>query len=105
MALQAEQFISTLPAKCSHNGEGCLFQTTGGNATLKSHEADCVFKRVPCPHTDCEEKMSLALLESHVNRYHQAPKLDRLSDGFVVHWPAHIKYGIDQISQEIESSF
>jgi hypothetical protein len=62
-----------------------------GEFRSKSHEANCLFKSVPCPHTACVKMVPLAQLESHVVLQHKAEKIDGFSDGQItMEWLAHV---------------
>jgi hypothetical protein len=87
-----EQMIDSLPLQCKHFESGCSFETSEGNARMKNHEAQCLFKPVTCPHTACDRQVPLAQLEAHAISQHQATILDCSSDGLIsVEWLVNIK--------------
>jgi hypothetical protein len=89
--IQMEKLVESLPHQCRHFEAGCTFVTTEGNGSLKTHESDCLFKVVPCPHTSCDIQVPLAQLEFHVTSLHKANVLDCTPDGLItVEWPANI---------------
>jgi hypothetical protein len=58
---------------------------------MKQHESDCMYKLVPCPHTACDERVSLVHLEDHAVSSHQAVKMESCSDSEItVEWPVNI---------------
>jgi hypothetical protein len=62
-----------------------------GESHSRSHESDCLFKSVPCPHTACVKMVPLAQLESHVVLQHKVEKIDGFTDGQItMEWPAHV---------------
>jgi hypothetical protein len=62
-----------------------------GKSRSRSHEADCLFKSVPCPHMACVKMVPLAQLQSHVVLQHKAKKIDGFTDGQItMEWPAHV---------------
>jgi hypothetical protein len=89
--LQVEQLIDGLPLQCVNFEEGCLYETAEGSESLRNHECECVFKPHPCPHTACDKKVPLHLLEAHVTSKHKAVRIIGSFDGLIdVEWPAQI---------------
>lgn len=88
---QVEQLITCLPLRCKHHGEGCSFETREEKNVLQCHESDCLFKRIPCPQTDCNIMVPLVNLEHHFVTHHHWEKQDCPGDGvFNVEWPVNL---------------
>jgi hypothetical protein len=91
-----EQMIDSLPLQCKHFEAGCSFETTEGNARMKKHESECLFKPVACPHTACDRQVPMTQMEAHVIFQHKANMLDCSSDGLItVEWPANIDLSLN----------
>jgi len=54
---------------CRFSKAGCLVE--GLRKDLDEHEGDCSFRTVPCPILNCEDKISLRMLDNHLSQHHK----------------------------------
>ena len=67
---------------CSNAEDGCRVEME--KETLKKHEAECSFRKVPCPDTYCEQLILFSSIGDHISSYHldlyelSSPRLEAL---------------------------
>merc|ERR1719430_1116849 len=64
--LLAEQQITGggLVLDCDNANHGCLFK--GVVQELEEHLVECFYRTVPCPETDCQDRVRLSELDRHI---------------------------------------
>jgi len=68
---------------CRFSKAGCLVE--GLRKDLDEHEGDCSFRTVSCPRLDCDDKISLRMLDNHLSQQqHKLGPVLRRQDGWNV---------------------
>jgi len=65
---------------CRFSKAGCLVE--GLRKDLDEHEGDCSFRTVPCPILNCEDKISLRMLDNHLSQHHKSGPVMKGQDGW-----------------------
>ena len=62
------QAITNLETSCKYSENGCQYAVA--RADVESHEESCLFRKIECPHWECEEKQQIRLVIDHLKTLH-----------------------------------
>ena len=62
--------VNSFRFNCCYSGEGCDYEDS--NRGLKEHEENCIFRKIKCPDSDCEDVLKFLDLRDHLETAHEA---------------------------------